>query len=40
MCSQEDNGDDKLKEGERVSLVSMKKDVAPTEEGRKFCKEA
>ncbi|KAK1601439.1 hypothetical protein QYE76_037543 [Lolium multiflorum] len=33
-------GGEKRKEGERVSLESMKIDFAPTEEARKFCKEA
>jgi hypothetical protein len=40
MSSHDDNGGDKLKECERVSLESMKKDFAPTGEARKFCKDA
>jgi hypothetical protein len=36
MCIHGDNGGDK---GERVSLESVKKDFAPTEEAHKFCKD-
>jgi hypothetical protein len=39
MCTQGDNGGNKLNEGERVSLESVKKDFALTEESCKFCKE-
>jgi hypothetical protein len=39
MCIQGDNGRDKLNEGERVSLESVKKDFPSTKEALKFCKE-